>query len=649
MKIYTLKYFNDDDKLFYIKTLNSNGEELKCKKYDNFLSFARALHYKFDDVNFNNFKFEGIDITKYDFGGACINSNVLKNRKLYNDNFFINKMNKFSIDNICDNKLLPQLIKKELKIPTYNSYNRDNIIYYISDIHINQKLIKKFPYQATENEVRFYIKDIVNQIGMQFVDEWWSNSYLLIAGDTSFDFDISKMFFEELIKVIKPKKIIAVLGNHEIWDLHYNGLGTDNIDKIIEKYRLMLNGLNINFLNNDLMIIKNNKSIIINEKELLGLTSDEIRDMCKNSTLNVFGGIGFSALNKEYNATCGIYRNTINSLEKDILYTNKFNSVYKKVKDSLNDYKIICLTHMPKDNWSSDDYIPEWIYVNGHTHKNYCVESNQKTIYADNQIGYFNEKINLNYFDTSMNYDIFKNYNDGIYNIKKEDYRKYYHGLNIPMTFNGKGKVFMLKKESIYCFLLKNNNKIYLLDGGNIRNVEKQDIDYYYNNIQAYSNIIKCFLNDLHHTLNQISQQVKLIGGSGIIHGCIVDIDMFNHIYYDFREKTIKPYFALDSTKRLVYDNVISLIYTKCNELYNNFQKAIINNKNKLSTLYSIYNDKINENGRMETINIYRESIIIKKLQYSTNYNIIRKWDERVLDLGRNYKNEEILKLLNNF
>ena len=44
--------------------------------------------------------------------------------------------------------------------------------------------------------------------------------------------------------------------------------------------------------------------------------------------------------------------------------------------------RVIVFTHTPKENWSKDGYNPNWIYVNGHTHRKYFLESEEKTIYA---------------------------------------------------------------------------------------------------------------------------------------------------------------------------------------------------------------------------------------------------------------------------
>ena len=48
------------------------------------------------------------------------------------------------------------------------------------------------------------------------------------------------------------------------------------------------------------------------------------------SKLTILGGIGFSGLNPKYNATCGLYRNSINTLETDKDFSSRFERIYLK-------------------------------------------------------------------------------------------------------------------------------------------------------------------------------------------------------------------------------------------------------------------------------------------------------------------------------
>ena len=130
----------------------------------------------------------------------------------------------------------------------------------------------------------------------------------------------------------------------------------------------------------------------------------------------------------------------------------------------------------------------------------------------------------------SSQYDIFQFYNDGKYVVTREKYQDFYIGQKIEMTFsNTKGIIYMLKRNGIYCFILKNEDKLYLLDGGKQVRLNN-DLDYYYDNLPIYAQNIERLIGKYNNALKIISEKIKKIGGSGKIHGCIVDIDFFNHI-----------------------------------------------------------------------------------------------------------------------
>ena len=43
-----------------------------------------------------------------------------------------------------------------------------------------------------------------------------------------------------------------------------------------------------------------------------------------------------------------------------------------------------------------------------------------------------------------------------------------------------------------------------------------------------------------------IAERIAMIGGRGKIHGCIIDIDWFNHIFVNPCDLKITPYWASD-------------------------------------------------------------------------------------------------------
>ena len=111
---------------------------------------------------------------------------------------------------------------------------------------------------------------------------------------------------------------------------------------------------------------------------------------------------------------------------------------------------------------------------------------------------------------TSKDFDIFQDYNDGIYEITREQYKLFYYGVGSRIDFNRDfEKLFMLKRNGIYCFLIKTNNcdNLKLLNGGSVKNVEKHDINYFYENLVNYSNSVKLFLESYENYQKQISSE----------------------------------------------------------------------------------------------------------------------------------------------
>jgi hypothetical protein len=113
---------------------------------------------------------------------------------------------------------------------------------------------------------------------------------------------------------------------------------------------------------------------------------------------------------------------------------------------------------MPKEDWTNEEYNSQWIYVNGHNHRNQFFVDEQRTVYSDNQIGYQNYgSIGLKYFLTDKTMDIFIDYPDGIHKITREQYLAFNRGKLIYIRFNrADGQIFMLKNAGMYCFLFEN-------------------------------------------------------------------------------------------------------------------------------------------------------------------------------------------------
>lgn len=603
----------------------------ETSRFDSFDEFYQYLDGDLNNSNLTELNFSEKDMSRYNFDGAHLCSEILIKQGRYDNSFYKATIEEstpaLSWQPVLQNETIDaQLIThSETYSEKLNTYDRK--IFYITDIHLNYRLKERFPHFATYDEIRFFIQKYVRNLTKTADDK---TGYLLIGGDVSFSFDISKIFYEELCKCWHPSHIIVVLGNHELWDYQCSDatLKSPSVDDIIERYRSMFQELKITFLQNSLLVGYS----VLTEADILSQSIDELRKHSLSSSLIVFGGIGFSAYNPNFNATHGVYRQTITTLQDDIKYTQKSEEVYQKLVDTFLHDSLIVLSHMPLADWNSRLPIPNWIYINGHTHRNHCEQSDKCTIYADNQMGYHSRYHSLKYFKTTVLHDIFKYYPDGIYHISKDQYLDFNAGNKIYCTFRRDvDYITMLKRQGVYLFLLeeKENNKLFLLNGGVKNKLKITDVNYYYNNMVKYSDFIKVGVRKYNEALKNISAIIKNIGGDGTIHGCIVDISFYNHIYLNPQDGTISAYYSPTFGERFEYSTVEQLLEVHMPLLLNNYQK-LINSSNSVEMVTDTY-ALPNITQHILDTKLYKPSNLIKRLQYITESNVIRLWSDDIV------------------
>lgn len=620
--------FYQDGYFIITKRLSTIYKRIKYK-FSNFDDFYSFLDGDLTNSDIYEYNFDGIDLKKYNLDNVAINSTVLIKNGLYDDTFYneaikplISQSNELVK---VENTNVPMLHENDVLPYQSGDFMRRISIYYISDIHIDNKIARKFKNHATEQEIEYYVKTIVDKM----IDSMPSEvvgKFILIAGDVSSSFKISKIFYQKLVERnrISSKKIICVLGNHELWNL--DRASDNNVDSIVKLYKKMFDELGITFLQNELLVIGDDFEIIT-ESEIESMTEDELKKRTLESKLTIFGGIGFSGYNPDFNASKLIYFDAVPTLEEDKKLTNKFNSLYTKLKDCLSNRKIIILTHHPKQDWSTDNYNSNWIYVNGHTHKNVYEKNSDKQLYADNQVGYFNEDVRLKRIDYSLKCNIFNDYEDGIHLISLEQYLLFYRKMGYSISCKLQGEFYLLKKNDILMFVYKNDKgNLYIMNGGRQNRLNYKDIEYYFNNMDNYSIIIKEGTKSYYEYINQLSDYIKSIGGSGNVHGTIVDIDFYNHVYVNIYDGKITPYWAASMDYKIVYPSFQELLSNHCPKILENMNS----NKNELVVMK---NELISSGGEFyEDTKIYRESRMMKKIQYLIDDNIIRVWNDNLLE-----------------
>lgn len=666
------KYYDKTKEKFIIKIKVNTDSEIYLQKNQSYVTSIELNNfndfYDFLDGNLENaelidYDFKDVNINDFNVKNAVIKNKILKSYGLYDEDFYT-KLRKNILYNECEKlENVEELTLKKVDYPMlvedigYDETDGGHIpFFYISDIHLGHRIIKKMGDSATKEEImycaRYFARRIIKSAGTIPY-----NSYLLVAGDTSANFEITKAFFIELSKLWSGKKIVVILGNHELRDPYVL------LEDSEERYRKLFESIGIIFLQNSLFLAKEDEYNIITEKSINKMDIADIRKLSKDCSVLVLGGIGFSGLNKKYNAVnlgYGKLFDKLNSSEEilkmDLYQSNRFDKIYKKINLAIPKSKVIILTHMKKSDWNKDRHNRNWIYLNGHDHRNYFENSEEKTVYADNQIGYKTENMGLKYFYIDNEYDIFKYYKDGIYLITKSQYEEFNKGKRIQMSFRrNDAKIYMIKNENSYMFFCyckyATNSKresLYLLNGGSLCKLAKNGIDdlqFYYENMSLYVQNICKLLEKYTGVQNRLAMFIKNIGGSGKVHGCIIDVDRpqkeneysYCHLFVNPLDGKVTPYYANDVKSRYVYRDLITMLEgeNKCKKLLKNYKKLEKINALKLPIVR--YSNELREwqDERCmydEGSYLYKISRIIKSLQYVSEKDVIRLWNEAIID-----------------
>lgn len=553
-------------------------------------------------------------------------------------------------------------VKEEQTTHDFSSgsrYDRTQI-FYVTDIHIEHQLKSHAEGgHLTGTKIDSFISYKITEMLEGVTDKY---SILLIGGDVAGSIPLTDLFYMRLSEQWEGR-IIAVMGNHELWNGHpdpqkdrYVSPPLDDIVK--EYYQRVFEPNNITLLQNSLYINCNELNVkhLLSEDEILNCPDDVLEAILAHSSLIILGGIGFSGLNPLYNATNGLYRAAITTLEADFAETKRFADVYDKVERCARDQRVIVLTHTQVEDWTNKRCNPNWIYINGHTHRNCLIrDSDGTTVLSDNQIGYEPVKWKLNVVYISNGFETYK---DGIYEITKKEYKDFnsLRGVHIYGLKTIPDTIMMLKKNSIYMFLIHSDNGVCLLSGGKVMHLTNKSAEYYYEHMEEYRSMMLEALKPFHDRLYALSNEVRLFGGSGKVHGCIVDISFETHLYLNILDGIVTPYFAFDMVNKITYPNVTTLLKEHCPELKNAYLSSQKSGMLPLLSDLSIKSktelSEISEQYFPDT-DIYEPSKKLRAIQYMLEQNIIRLWYDdllapKTLTTEKSYNIEPGLPLLYN-
>lgn len=541
--------------------------------------------------------------------------------------------------------------------------------FYITDLHLESQLGLT---GMTVDEIKGNVAQKVDEmLGGLSKEEDMADGVLLVGGDVADSEEVAKIFFDAVFFHFHGP-IIFVLGNHELWDgcTYANGESRRkrSIDEVVAAYKRFykvgsgFEGKTYCLENEVLVCYKNSMQrnsdefgvgrktagmprgglCVLTEEMLLHTSTDDLREFFDECSMIVLGGLGFCGLNPRYNADTGLFRDRV-SREEDIEHSKRFRAVYDRVMSCASDKRVVVLTHTQMEDWTTDAPNKGWVYVNGHTHQNGLVKTEDGVaVLYDNQVGYKPKKWHLNQFSLEQYYDPFEAWADGIYQITPQQYMDFNAGHGIQMEyFRQQGDIYALKQKGIYMFMLQYGLGLYLLRGGQKLNVF-HGLEYYAANLEKYVEKIQMAFRPYRNALDKIAAEVKRFGGSGYVHGSIVDIDFYNHINLDPFDGYIMPYFAFDVTGRREFRSVQELLESSPFPALGSDGTPMLSAYTKLLDAggVSILAPTVKEAALavvpMEILderNIYAPSRVMKSIQYLLDKGVVRVWNDAVLSM----------------
>lgn len=304
-------------------------------------------------------------------------------------------------------------------------------------------------------------------------------------------------------------------------------------------------------------------------------------------------------------------------------------------------------------------------------------------IRSDTVVGTY-KYLNDNHGITDFNVD---DYSDGIYEISKDDYWTYCKDKFItsrqPQYAHTK-RIMFLKNDGYVMFISENKNgNHYIMNGGSLKKLN-YSVDYYFEKLPKYANLIISLFGDYFNHLQAISEEIRymvynsdftnidsylvdfLYRDTGRVHGSIVDIDYYNHISIDFPSGELTIYNANNMAGRKVYPSIKNLIMTETpillpayDEIIELKQDSILREidldfKNKIIPDYNGYS-LINVQSNLESVKdsnmnvlqdndisplfttdttMYSKSLVLKKLQRVFIDKHIVLWVDILADIG---------------
>ena len=333
-----------------------------------------------------------------------------------------------------------------------------------------------------------------------------------------------------------PKDVFVVLGNHEYFDF-------EDVASGVLFYKSELAKIGITLLHNNSYVY---------EKFM------------------IYGGTGFAKYDEKWNADtikcCPNFSREDEKRETE-LFEKGYKSALAYAKE--NNLCFLCVSHYPIAACLDNKFDKKAIYFTGHNHQNRYIKNAERVMYADNQIGYRNNNITFRIATTGFEINPYADVQDGLYVTTIKDYLQFYRyiGENIgkgeilyQRCQNGKANLYVIKRKEYYGFFIMppqgSSKGISIVNGGVTKKLTNStDMSCICEKFDIVLSKYLQILTPLRNAQEQLSKELKDLGLSGEIHGCIVDIDFCHHIMLNPVDGSITFYYSPEFGRVLTLDS----------------------------------------------------------------------------------------------
>ena len=153
----TKKYYNKRRHKFYIERTCNDGHVL-TNEYDSFVNFYKGAKGDLCFADLLDYDFADVNLSRYNFSGAKLSSEIRQKLNIYDNDLHIQLG-----QNVRDEKTLcvREIPPKNKFLCEHNKaiYNDKNLcVCYISDLHLDVKILNKYPDAVNTDEIYRYLQ-----------------------------------------------------------------------------------------------------------------------------------------------------------------------------------------------------------------------------------------------------------------------------------------------------------------------------------------------------------------------------------------------------------------------------------------------------------------------------------------------------------